>query len=116
MPTCHWAPPYPAWYNPNVECAYHSDVAGHSTENCIRLRQKIYELIDAGSIKLNLVENEPFKTNGQPKIDTILSKEGVNFLWIEKDDQEIEQICKPGDRKEDAHITVTGDGTTLPHV
>jgi hypothetical protein len=36
---------------------------GHSIENCVKLRQKIYELVNAGSIKLNLAENKIIKTN-----------------------------------------------------
>ena len=56
VPTRPWVLPYPTWYNPNVKCAYHSSVTGHSTENCARMRQKIYELINTGSIKLDLVE------------------------------------------------------------
>ena len=58
-------PPFPAWYNPNDKCAYHCDAAGHSTENCVRLRQKIYELINTGNIKLNPAEQEPLKANDQ---------------------------------------------------
>ena len=51
IPTQPWNPPFPIWYNPNVRCAFHSNVAGHSTEECVRLRQKIHEMINAGSIK-----------------------------------------------------------------
>jgi hypothetical protein len=58
-------PPFPAWYNRNDKCAYHCDAEGHSTENCVRLRQKIYELINTGKIKLNPAEQEPLKTNEQ---------------------------------------------------
>jgi hypothetical protein len=110
LPTRPWGPPFPAWYNPNAKCAYHSNVAGHSIENCAKLRQKIYELISAGNIELNLVENEPFKVN------TAAPKEGVNSLWVEEEDQKMEQICWPGDRKEDVHVAVIGDGTALPHI
>jgi hypothetical protein len=116
LPTRPWGPPFPAWYNPNAKCAYHNNVAGHSIENCAKLRQKIYELISAGSIELSLVKNGPVKTNGQPKVNTIAPGEGVNPLWIEKEDQEMEQICWKGNREENTHITVAGDGTTLPHI
>jgi hypothetical protein len=116
VPAKPWNPPFPAWYNPNAKCAYHSNVAGHSIENCVTLRQKIYELINAGSIELNLVKNESFKTKGQPEVHTVTPREGVNSLWIEEEDQEMEQICWPGDQRKAVHITVTEDDTTLPHV
>ena len=85
--TRRWVPPYPAWYNPNVNCAYHDDVPGHSTENCNTLRQKIYELIKAGNIKLSLGKDETPQTNDQIKI---------NLIREEKDDQEVEEICWQG--------------------
>jgi hypothetical protein len=116
VPAKPWNPPFPAWYNPNAKCAYHSNVAGHSIENCVTLRQKIYELINAGSIELNLVKNESFKTKGQPKVNTVTPREGINSFWIEEEDQEMEQICWPGDQRKAVHITVTGDGTALPHI
>ncbi|KAK2363064.1 hypothetical protein QL285_088078 [Trifolium repens] len=39
-------PPFPAWYDPKVKCAYHADAEGHSTENCRVFKNKVQELID----------------------------------------------------------------------
>jgi hypothetical protein len=100
IPTNPWKPPFPAWYNPNARCAYHSDVAGHSIEDCIKLRQKIYELINVGSIKLTPMEQESAKTGEPSKVNNIASECTINL--IEEDDQDVEviglfevEICKP---------------------
>ena len=109
VPTNPWKPPFPAWYNPNARCAYHSDVAGHSTEECVKLRQKIYELINVGSIKLNPLEQESAKTGEPSKVNNIASEGTINF--IEEDDQDIEvnglfevEICKPGEPRRNVVI------------
>jgi hypothetical protein len=92
VPTRPWVPPYPAWYKPDVKCAYHGDVPGHSTENCTTLRQKIYELINTGSIKLNPVENETPKANDQPKINNVVFEEDINFIWSGKQGEDMHVI------------------------
>jgi hypothetical protein len=110
VPTQPWNPPYPTWYNPSVKCAYHSDVTGHSTEECIRLRQKIYELINAGSIKLNPVEQESAKPNDQAKVNNVTAEDSVNF--IEEDNEQYAEvnglfkleICQPGEQKREVII------------
>ena len=62
---------------------------GHSTEECVKLRQKIHELINAGSIRLNPIEQEPTKTNDQAKINNVAPEGSINFIEAE-DDHEIE--------------------------
>jgi hypothetical protein len=108
VPARSWVPPYPAWFNPNVTCAYHGDVPGHSTENCTTLRQKINELIDAGSLKLNPVGQEI--PNDQPEINNVASEEDINFIWPEKqgkdmhvsgDDLALSNIRKISRKEED---------------
>ena len=37
---------FPAGYNPNVKCDFHSGVAGHSIEDCKVLKEKVQDLID----------------------------------------------------------------------
>jgi hypothetical protein len=95
-PAQPWNPPYPAWYDPNVKCVFHSNVAGHSTEDCVKLRQKINELISAGIIKLNPVEQEYLETKDQSGINEVAFKENMNIIKGGKDDQEAEEICWPG--------------------
>jgi hypothetical protein len=58
VPTHLWAH---LWYNPNDKCAYHGDV------RVTPQKTAIHELISAGSIKLNPVDNEILKTYGQAK-------------------------------------------------
>ena len=86
-------------------------MAGHSTVECVRLRQKIHELINAGSIKLNPVEQEPAKNNDQSKVNNVAPEGTINFIEEEEDqDAEINvlfkmEICKPGERKRDVILS-----------
>ena len=43
-------PPFPKSYDPNVYCDYHIENPGHSTEDCISLKQKVQTLIEVGRI------------------------------------------------------------------
>ena len=106
IPTRPWKPPYPAWYDPNVKCVYHSDMAGHSTENCIKLRQKINELVNTGSIKIIPVERELLKTNDQRRTNNEAFKESISIIREGKDDQGIEEICWQGKHREDTPVAV----------
>ncbi|KAL5127751.1 hypothetical protein HKD37_14G040115 [Glycine soja] len=44
-------PSFPRGYNPNVTCAYHGGVLGHSIEHCITLKHKVQSLIDASWLR-----------------------------------------------------------------
>ncbi|KAM3199565.1 hypothetical protein P3L10_031925 [Capsicum annuum] len=46
--------PHSRNFNPNVWCAYHSDVQGHSTEDCRTLKREIEKMIQD---KLIVVQN-----------------------------------------------------------
>ena len=50
-------PPFPKSYNPNVHCDYHFGNPGHSTEDCLSLKQ-VQTLIEAEKIN--------FKSSHQP--------------------------------------------------
>jgi hypothetical protein len=101
IPAQPWNSPYPAWYDPSVKCMFHNNVAGHSTENCNRLRQEIYGLINAGFIKLNSVEREYLKTNDQLRINEVASKENMNIIKEGEEDHEAEEICWRGKQREE---------------
>jgi hypothetical protein len=103
VPAQPWNPPYPAWYDPNAKCAFHNDVAGHSTENCNRLRQEIHLLINAGIIKLNSVEQEYLETKDQSGVSKVASKENMDFIQEGEDDQGAEEICWPGKQRKEIH-------------
>ncbi|OMO69949.1 hypothetical protein CCACVL1_19181 [Corchorus capsularis] len=47
-----------SWYNTNSYCAYHSGTQGHSTENCLRLKEEVQRLIIEGELT--------FKADGSP--------------------------------------------------
>jgi hypothetical protein len=116
IPTRPWKPPYPAWYDPNVNCVYHSDMAGHSTENCIKLRQRINELVNTGSIKIIPVERELLKTNDQRRTNNEAFKESISIIREGKDDQGIEEICWQGKHREDTPVAVIGDGPASSNI
>ncbi|KAH1257246.1 hypothetical protein GmHk_03G007261 [Glycine max] len=44
-------PPFPRRYNPDVTCAYHGGVPGHSIEHYRTLKHKVQSLIDEGWLK-----------------------------------------------------------------
>ena len=58
--------PFPKWYNPSATCTYHGGTPGHSVEQCLALKSKVQNLIEAGwltfqedgpNIKTNLLAN-----------------------------------------------------------
>ena len=51
-------PLFPKSYNPNVHCDYHAGNPGHSTEDCLSLKQQVQTLIEVGKIN--------FKNSNQP--------------------------------------------------
>lgn len=46
-PTRPMVAPFPPNYDPNVTCAFHSGVPGHSIENCRILKEKVQDMIDS---------------------------------------------------------------------
>ncbi|XP_027178217.1 uncharacterized protein LOC113777381 [Coffea eugenioides] len=61
----------PAWYNPQVVCAYHSGAPGHATFDCRALKHKIQDMVEAGEIYVEPVrelarETEVFGVTDQP--------------------------------------------------
>ena len=62
-------------YNPNKHCKFHQNLK-HSTDNCIRLKHEIQNLIDAGRIidpKNPSTRNNPF-----PNYNTMMINSGVS--------------------------------------
>ena len=52
IPARQFQPPYSRRYDVNAYCDFHSGTQGHSTENYFILRNRLYELIEAGRLKL----------------------------------------------------------------
>ncbi|XP_060181241.1 uncharacterized protein LOC132610855 [Lycium barbarum] len=72
--------PIPRWFDGSKRCAYHSGVAGHDTEDCYGLKNKIEALIKEGAIQLTgarpNVDNNPLPTH---------ENANVNMITVEKD-------------------------------
>ena len=51
-------PPFPKWYDVNTRCNYHSEVLGHSVEDCSTLKHEVQNLIRDGRLKFE-EPNEP---------------------------------------------------------
>ena len=69
-------PPYFRWYNKNARCDYHSDNRGHSTEDCIALKQRVHHLIKAEALAFDDedvldVNRNPLPDHQRPKINAI---------------------------------------------
>ena len=115
IPTAPWKPPYPAWYNHDAHCEYHGGAAGHPTENCYALRQKIYELVNMGKIKLNPVEAETALNTDTRGANEVTH--GVNMIEFDysEDDEEIideeinglfkMEIVKPGEQHKEVMLS-----------
>ncbi|XP_055830762.1 uncharacterized protein LOC129899766 [Solanum dulcamara] len=70
--------PLPGWYDDTKHCVYHSGAAGHDTENCLTLKDKIDALIKEGVIQLRgaapNVNNNPLPNH-----------ENVNMITIDEE-------------------------------
>ena len=62
-------------YNPNVRCAYHSDIPRHDTSNCWTLKNKIQDMIDAKEI-----EFDPLETPNMINAPMTNHDKGVNAI------------------------------------
>ena len=78
-------PPYPRWYNANASYDYHYEIKGHSTKNCLALKNQVQALKNAGYVNFgydkaggpNVIKNL-LPNHSRPKINRVLesSKEG----------------------------------------
>ena len=69
-------PLYPRWYNENANCDYHSDNRGHSTEDCIALKQRVHDLIKVGALSFDDedvpdVNRNPLSDHQRSKINAV---------------------------------------------
>ena len=67
--------PFPRWYNPNVTCAYHGGVPGHSIEQCVAFKHKVQSLIDASWLTFQEdgpnIKTNPLASYGGPAINAV---------------------------------------------
>ena len=79
VPLIPMEPPYPRWYDANATCDYHYGIKGHSTENCLALKNQVQALKDVGYVNFgynknggsNIISN-PLPNYLGPKINGIL--------------------------------------------
>ena len=79
--------PYPRWYNANANCDYHYGVKGHSTENCVALKNQVQNLKNTRYVNFgynkdgvpNIISN-PLPNHSGPKINAIF----VSFMGEKK--------------------------------
>ncbi|KAF3648564.1 hypothetical protein FXO38_18114 [Capsicum annuum] len=50
--------PQSKFFDPNVRCAYHSNMHGHSIEDCRDLEREIEKMIQDGSIMVQNINSE----------------------------------------------------------
>ncbi|XP_058774215.1 uncharacterized protein LOC131648479 [Vicia villosa] len=56
-------------YDPKATCAYHSNATGHNVDNCWALRNKVQDMIEAGEIEFEALENPNVITAPMTKHD-----------------------------------------------
>ena len=77
--------PFPHWYKANASCDYHYGIKGHSTKNCLALKNQVQALKNVGYVNFsydkaggpNVISN-PLPNHFGPKINGVLEslKEG----------------------------------------
>lgn len=61
--------PYSRKFDPNVRCAYHSDVQGHSTEDCHTLKRETEKMIQEKVIVVQNIDTLSVTQNPSPTPD-----------------------------------------------
>ena len=65
-------------YNPNAQCAYHSDSLGHNKNDCWALKNKVQDLLEAKEVKFDAPEIPNV-------ITTLIPKHGCDVNAVEDD-------------------------------
>ena len=71
--------PYAKGFNPAVRCMYHSNVQGHSIEDCRSLKKEIERMIQEGAIVINDSDREhanPLESS-LTKVDDVEAGNGI---------------------------------------
>ncbi|KAF1891288.1 hypothetical protein Lal_00001431, partial [Lupinus albus] len=74
-----------AWFDPNVSCAYHSGVIGHSIEHCRALKYKVQNLIDLKQLDFKLtapdVDRNLLPNHGNQGVNAVEKVQDEAFVW-----------------------------------
>ncbi|KAF1891852.1 hypothetical protein Lal_00016882 [Lupinus albus] len=73
------------WFNPNVTCAYHSGVIGHSIEHCRALKYKVQHLVDTKQLTFEDappdVHKNPLPNHGNQGINAVEGEQRGSYIW-----------------------------------
>ena len=72
VPLTSMEPPYPHWYDANATYDYHYGMKGHSTENCLALKNAGYVSFGFNKASGPNVISNPLPNHLGPKINAIL--------------------------------------------
>ena len=74
VPLTPMEPPYPRWYDANASCDYHYGIKGHSTKNCMTLKNQVQAIKNVGyvSFSYDKAGGPNVTINPLPKINVIL--------------------------------------------
>lgn len=86
--------PYPKWYDLNAPCDYHAEGTGHSTENCLALKNNVQSLINVGCLSFKKA-SEKQNVNKNPLPNHENSKVNVVDCLVERCKNEVQEIMMP---------------------
>ncbi|KAF1884255.1 hypothetical protein Lal_00049366 [Lupinus albus] len=73
------------WFNPNVTCAYHSGVIGHSIEHCRTLKYRVQHLMDTKQLTFTAappdVHKNPIPNHGNQGINVVEGEQRGSYIW-----------------------------------
>ncbi|XP_019447261.1 PREDICTED: uncharacterized protein LOC109350485 [Lupinus angustifolius] len=73
------------WFNPNVTCAYHSGIVGHSIEHCRALKYKVQQLINTKQLvfeeNIPDVDRNPLPNHGSQGVNAIEGVQEGLYIW-----------------------------------
>ncbi|GKV48344.1 hypothetical protein SLEP1_g55166 [Rubroshorea leprosula] len=95
-------PPFPTWYNPQARCEYHSGGVGHDLENCLALKHRIQDLIDAKELQ---IASEPKVVGPNITKNPLPTQDSSTVNMIEKDFEEGQEV---------AAVTLTNQVSSTP--
>ncbi|XP_017618051.1 uncharacterized protein LOC108462636 [Gossypium arboreum] len=71
-------PPYPKWYNENVQCEYHAVITGHAIENYTAFKRLVEKLHEMGIIKFDKSSGgeNPLPNHADKEVNAVIENTG----------------------------------------
>ncbi|GKV36242.1 hypothetical protein SLEP1_g44391 [Rubroshorea leprosula] len=95
-------PPFPTWYNSQARCEYHSGGVGHDLENCLALKHRLQDLIEAKELQIT---SKPELVGLNITKNPLPTHDGSTINMIEKDFEEGQEV---------ATVTLTNQVSSTP--